>query len=44
MLAKDFTKTVVRDFETTLTAAISPCCWMYPNYGCPEGPFQPGHD
>ena len=35
MLAKGFAKTVVRDAETTLTVAISPCCWMYPNY-----PFQ----
>lgn len=35
MLAKDFAKTVVHDAETSLTVAISPCCWMYPNY-----PFQ----
>jgi endogenous inhibitor of DNA gyrase (YacG/DUF329 family) len=35
MLPKDFAKSVVHDAETTLTVAISPCCWMYPNY-----PFQ----
>lgn len=35
MLAKEFAKSVVYDAETTLTVAISPCCWTYPNY-----PFQ----
>lgn len=35
MLAKDFAKTVIYDAETSLTVAISSCCWMYPNY-----PFQ----
>lgn len=35
MLAKDFTKTVVHDTDTTLLVSISLCNWMYPNY-----PFQ----